>query len=103
MSGKQAATPKAQESYEVAPAVLADPAVGIDRPELLVRMLVIESLRTHKKFTGREPKVIHLPVALEAALQVDLGRNLNVHRKLREQDALFGCLVAWDAKAFRVE
>lgn len=93
--------------YDALPAVALDPGAAIDRPEAVVRMLVLDAIRLFVRLTGRPPREIHVPPSLEAALQVDRGRNLGGHEKdvgpLRGMSSLFTCRPVWDAAEFRIE
>ncbi len=87
----------------------ANPATGVDEPWGLVENLTQMLLKQHMKLTGRKPRLLHLPKAFEAAIQIAQGRVDGNHEakvgKLRDRDAqeVFGVAVIWDAKEFKVE
>ena len=82
-----------------------DPKVGVDNPHTVVRLLVGDAVRAFTHLTGKAPTLIHIPLAVEAALQIDLGRRADIHGKIRETQAddICGCKPVWDAEYFRVE
>lgn len=85
---------------------VADPLTAVDAAEFLVHYLVKAALQVHRKRWGRPPRLMYLPKAIEAAVQIDLGRSEDRHVHLREGGAaqeLFGCPVVWDADEFKVE
>ena len=84
---------------------VSDPGTAVDAAEFLVHYLVRSAIYQHKQRFGK-PKLVYLPKAIEAAIQIDLGRSEDKHVKLRKESAaheLFGCPVIWDAEEFKVE
>lgn len=84
---------------------LHDPCTGVNEPWHVARYLVETAVKVFRK-SGRTPKRLHLPVAVEVILEVDFGRADNVHGRLRDMcksKLLFGCQVVWDAPEFKVE
>lgn len=59
------------------------PAMAVDEPHSVVRLVVVDALRDYERHHGRLPNYIHIPVAVEAALQIDLGRSMQHHCHLR--------------------
>ena len=76
---------------------------AIDKPEAVTRMVFIDAVKQFVRLTGRPPRLLYIPKALEASLQVDAARSFDRHGKLRECDQLFKCKVIWDADEFKVE
>lgn len=96
-----------EELYTALRDVVKDASAGIDRPEAVVRMVVLDCIKQFKRLTGRRPERIFIPIAVESALQVDRGRNLGMHEKefgpYRKSELVFGLKPVWDATEFRVE
>ena len=88
---------------------LCDPAAGVDEPWGLVEYMVFAALKQFATTIGRKPKLLHMPAAMEAAIQISRARCSGEHEKtagkLRDRDPLklFGCRVLWDARSFRIE
>ena len=85
---------------------ISDPATALDAAEFLVHYLVKVALRQHRRLTAKPPKLLYLPRAMEAAIQIDLARSEDQHVKLRKNGAaeqLFGCPVIWDAAEFKID
>src|ERR1700683_3154526 len=59
--------------------IACDPAIGVDKPEAVVRMVVLDMIKQFVRLTGQHPRLIYIPQSVEAALQIDQGRNLGVH------------------------
>lgn len=108
-----AASKEVTELIEVLTKLITDPAVAIERPHVLIDYLVRQHLKLFQRLTGRKPRLLYVPQAIEAALQIDIGRTGGRHErdakgrliKLRDRDMVqeFGCQVVWDAKEFKVE
>ena len=82
-----------------------NPATAVDSAEFLVHYLVRTSIHQYKQRESRPPKLLHLPKAIEAAIQIDLGRSEGKHVRLRREGIaaeLFGCPVIWDADEFKI-
>lgn len=83
-----------------------DPAVGVDAPHAVVRLMVLEAMAIFSHRFNKAPATLRIPPALEAALQIDRGRNMGRHESehgpLRQADNLFGCKVVWDTESFEV-
>lgn len=96
-----------QKLYDGMKSVNVDPVTGVDNPHAVVRMVVLDAMRLFSRLTGRAPRLLYVTPALEAALQVDRGRNLGEHEdkcgRLRKSQRLFNCGVVWDAEEFKVE
>lgn len=83
-----------------------NPAVAVDNPYICVRYLLLHYLYQFELHNnGQQPKTIHIPPMLEAALQIDYGRNLKIHGRIRDIFAkeFLGCRPVWDAVDLKVE
>lgn len=79
------------------------PSVGVDKPEAVVRMAVLDLIKQFVRLTGQHPRMLYIPQSVEAALQIDFGRNLGIHGKIRNQKLIFTCAPVWNADELRVE
>jgi len=107
VEGQTSVPPGLQALYRSLKEIKDSAQCGVDKPEAVTRMVVLDALMLFAKLTGRPPRLIHIPPSLEAVLQIDRGQNLGMpsktHGKLREHELVFTCRPVWDAAEFRVE
>jgi hypothetical protein len=65
--------------------------------------MVLDAMSLFRRLSGRAPRLLYLPKAVEAALEVDKARAFNEHVHLRKLELVFGLRPVWDAAEFKVE
>lgn len=87
--------------------IITDPSTGVNKPEAVVRIAVLDMIKQFIRLTGRHPRLLYIPRSVEAALQIDRGRNLGfpekTHGKIRGLALVFSCTPVWDADELKVE
>src|SRR3712207_3374896 len=85
--------------YRAMSDLVLDPATGVDKPHAVVRLMVLDAMKQFQRLTGRPPRLLYVPRCVEAALQIDRGRNLGLHEdthgKIRDEQQVFTCRVVW--------
>lgn len=80
-----------------------DPGRAIDSPWCVAHYLVASSILQFKMNTGRLPVLMHIPIFVEAALQVYMARELDEHDPICRREEFMNIPVCWNSDVFRLE
>ncbi len=107
---------KPGKDMDSVPRLITSGEVAVNEPWYVVHYMVSIAIADYRKRWSRLPKMMHLPQALEAALEIELARTdilplrakrrpgESEHVKLRQAaQSVFGFPCVWDANDFRLE